>query len=99
MDMKVAARSLVEPFRARRARLAATMRAHGGGVAILPTAPERQRNDDNDHPYRHDSGFHYLTGFGEPGAWLVLATDGRATLFCRPKDVQREIWDGQRLGP
>ena len=39
---------------------------------IVPTAPERQRNGDNDHPYRHDSDFHYLTGFAEPGAWLLL---------------------------
>ncbi|MDQ6627275.1 MAG: aminopeptidase P N-terminal domain-containing protein, partial [Pseudomonadota bacterium] len=94
---QAAARS--EPFVARRGRLAATLRAHGGGVAIVPTAPERQRNHDNDHPYRHDSGFHYLTGFAEPDAWLVLAADGRSTLVCRPKDNEREIWDGHRLGP
>ena len=99
MDMKVVAPARSEPFRDRRARLAATLRAKGGGVAIVPTAPERQRNDDNDHPYRPDSAFHYLTGFGEPGAWLALTADGRATLVCRPKDVEREIWDGHRLGP
>jgi Xaa-Pro aminopeptidase len=29
----------------------------------------------------------------------VLAGDGRATLFCAPKDLEREIWDGYRLGP
>jgi Xaa-Pro aminopeptidase len=89
----------VEPFRARRARLAAAMREAGGGVAIVPTAPERQRNGDNDHPYRHGSDFHYLTGFAEPGAWLVVESNGRATLVCRPKDSEREIWDGFRLGP
>jgi Xaa-Pro aminopeptidase len=83
----------------RRARLAQEMAAAGGGVAIVPTAPERQRNSDNDHPYRHDSHFHHLTGFAEPQAWLVLASDGRSTLFCRPKDLDREIWDGVRLGP
>jgi Xaa-Pro aminopeptidase len=87
------------PFVARRARIAAAMRAAGGGIAIVPTAPERQRNSDNDHPYRHGSDFHYLTGFAEPGAWLVIASDGRTTLVCRPKDVERELWDGLRLGP
>ena len=56
----------VSPFVARRARLAAALREAGGGVAIVPTAPERQRNSDNDHPYRHGSDFHYLTGFAEP---------------------------------
>jgi Xaa-Pro aminopeptidase len=91
--------SSLEPFRARRARIAATLQAAGGGLAIVPTAPERQRNADNDHPYRHGSDFHYLTGFGEPGAWLIVDAGGRATLLCRARDAEREIWDGFRLGP
>ncbi|MBS0467942.1 MAG: aminopeptidase P N-terminal domain-containing protein [Proteobacteria bacterium] len=81
----------------RRARLAAQLGA--GGIAIVPTAPERPRNRDSDFPYRHDSYFYYLTGFTEPGAWLVLSAEGEATLLCQPKDVEREIWDGYRLGP
>jgi Xaa-Pro aminopeptidase len=56
-------------------------------------------NPDNDFPYRHDSYFYYLTGFTEPKAWLVLAADGHATLFCQPRDEAREIWTGYRLGP
>ena len=91
--------SSLEAFRARRARVAAVLRAAGGGVAIVPTAPERQRNSDNDHPYRHGSDFHYLTGFAEPEAWLVIEASGHTTLVCRPKDAEREIWDGLRLGP
>lgn len=70
-----------------------------GGIAILPTAPERARNRDSDFPYRPDSYFYYLTGFFEPNAWLVLTADGQSTLFCQPKDPEREIWDGRRLGP
>jgi Xaa-Pro aminopeptidase len=69
------------------------------GIAIVPTAPERQRNRDSDFLFRHDSYFYYLTGFTEPNAWLVLSGDGRSTLFCAPKDLEREIWDGYRLGP
>jgi Xaa-Pro aminopeptidase len=87
------------PFVARRNRIAEALRAAGGGVAIVPTSPERQRNSDNDHPYRHGSDFHYLTGFGEPSAWLFVFDDGRSTLVCRPKDLERELWDGIRLGP
>ncbi len=85
----------------RRAQLAAQLAALGGdaGVAIIPTAPERARNRDSDFPYRHDSYFYYLTGFTEPNAWLVLDATGRSTLFCQPKDMEREIWDGYRLGP
>ncbi len=86
-------------FSERRALLAQALRAAGGGVALIPTAPERQRNSDNDHPYRHDSSFHYLTGFDEPRAWLVLADSGETTLLCREKDPAHEIWDGVRLGP
>ena len=81
----------------RRARLAAQLGQ--GGIAIIPTAPERQRNRDSDFLYRHDSYFYYLTGFSEPNACLVLAHDGRSSLFCQPKDLEREIWDGYRLGP
>lgn len=78
----------------------------GGGVAIVSTAPETARNRDSEFPYRHDSDFFYLTGFEEPGATLVMNISGTSTqprleshLFCRPKDAEREIWDGLRLGP
>jgi Xaa-Pro aminopeptidase len=86
-----------EIYAARRARLAAQLGPDA--IAIIPTAPERTRNRDSDFPYRHDSYFYYLTGFTEPQAWLVLTSDGRSTLFCQPKDLEREIWDGYRLGP
>jgi len=81
----------------RRARMAAQLGANG--IALIPTAPERQRNRDSDFLFRHDSYFYYLTGFTEPNAWLVVTGDGRSTLFCQPKDLEREIWDGYRLGP
>ena len=81
----------------RRARMAAQLGANG--IALIPTAPERQRNRDADFLFRHDSYFYYLTGFTEPNAWLVVTGDGKSTLFCQPKDLEREIWDGFRLGP
>ena len=81
----------------RRAHLAAQLAPDA--VALIPTAPERQRNRDSDYLYRHDSYFYYLTGFSEPNAWLVVEGSGRTTLFCAPKDEEREIWDGYRLGP
>ena len=73
---------------------------------MIATAPELARNRDSDFPYRHDSDFFYLTGFEEPGATLVMhiipkgkSFELQSHLFCRPKDVEREIWDGIRLGP
>ena len=79
----------------RRRRLSAAL---GDAVAIIPTAPERVRNRDTHYPYRFDSHFYYLTGFSEPEAALVLA-GGKSILFCREKNVEREIWDGFRYGP
>ncbi len=75
-----------------------------GALAIIPTAPERTRSRDTDHPYRHDSYFYYLTGFTEPEAMLVLDASAEkeapsSILFCRPKNEEREIWDGFRFGP
>ena len=78
----------------------------GGGIAVISTAAELARNRDSEFPYRHDSDFFYLTGFEEPGATLVMEIKGggkhcelQSHLFCRPKDPEREIWDGIRLGP
>jgi len=92
----------VTPFAARRARLAASMEP--GALAVLATAPEVARNSDSDYPYRHDSYFYYLTGFTEPESVLVLVAGSgevpaRSILFCREKNVEREIWDGFRHGP
>ncbi|WP_395686747.1 aminopeptidase P N-terminal domain-containing protein [Caenimonas koreensis] len=81
----------------RRARVAGQIGKNG--IAIIPTAPERPRNRDSDYIYRHDSYFYYLTGFTEPHTTLVITGDGKSTLFCAPKDLEREIWDGFRLGP
>ena len=83
----------------RRSHLAALLRSAGGGIAVLPTAPLRPRNADNEHPYRGDSNFLHLTGFEEPDSWLLLDSRGRSTLLCRAKDSEREIWDGYRVGP
>jgi Xaa-Pro aminopeptidase len=89
-------------YAARRARLAAQMLP--GAVAVLPTAPEAPRNGDSDYPYRHDSYFYYLSGFTEPESVLVLIAargerPARSILFCREKNLEREIWDGYRYGP
>jgi Xaa-Pro aminopeptidase len=68
-------------------------------VAILPSAPVFPRNGDVEHDYRQDSDFFYLTGMDEPQSVLVL--DGvtrKVTLFVRPRDREREVWDGPRVG-
>ncbi len=71
-------------------------------IAIVPAAPERIRSRDTYYPYRQDSDFHYLCGFPEPEAVLVLTpgrSQGQCVLFCRERDRERETWDGYRAGP
>jgi Xaa-Pro aminopeptidase len=83
-------------------RRQALMQALGEGLLVLPTAPHLLRNGDTHHEFRPGSDFEYLTGFPEPGSTLVLQRRGRrvrATLFVPPRDKEREIWDGRRLGP
>lgn len=71
------------------------------GVMILPAATHALRNNDTEYEYRQSSDLYYLTGFTEPEAVLVLAphrSDERVTLFLRPRDRDKEIWNGRRLG-
>ncbi len=84
-------------FIARRQKLMANM---GASLAIIPTSPEVIRNRDSHYPYRFDSYFYYLTGFKEPESVLVLlgGDQPKSILFCRDKDIEREIWDGFRYG-
>ena len=89
-----------ELFRARRQRV---LNRLGDGLLVLPTAPVRVRNGDVAHAFRPGSDFHYLTGFNEPESVLVATRSSvrehHAILFLRPRDPEREIWDGPRLGP
>jgi len=90
----------IAEFKLRRQKLMAAM---CNGVAIIPTANEAIRNRDSHYPYRFDSYFYYLTGFQEPESVLVLVAasisgPAQSILFCRDKDMEREIWDGFRFG-
>jgi Xaa-Pro aminopeptidase len=85
--------------RRRTAFFEAMAMASPSAVAVLPAAPVYPRNNDVDHEYRQDSDFFYLTGFDEPESVLVLdAQERKVTLFVRPRDREREIWDGPRAG-
>ena len=66
-------------------------------VIIVSTNSEQKRNGDVNYPFRPDSNFWYLTGFTEPDAVAVISKDNY-TVFLRPKDQKKEIWDGKRLG-
>jgi Xaa-Pro aminopeptidase len=86
-------------FARRRKRLMQMMGK--SSVAILPAAPILIRNRDAEHTYRQDSDFHYLTGFPEPEAVVVLIPKRKHAeyiLFCRERDPEMETWHGRRAG-
>ena len=66
-------------------------------VVIVSTNSEQKRNSDVNYPFRPDSSFWYLTGFIEPDAIAVFSKNNY-TIFLKPKDVTKEIWNGLRLG-
>ncbi|MGB8855189.1 MAG: aminopeptidase P N-terminal domain-containing protein, partial [Burkholderiales bacterium] len=88
----------VKLYQQRRKRLGQKLQ---NGIAVIPTAPERARNSDTHYTFRFDSHFYYLTGFNEPEAVVVVVAGkkARTILFCREKNMEREIWDGFRYGP
>ena len=69
-------------------------------VAIIPGAHDTRRSNDTHYRFRQDSDFFYLTGFEEPDSLAVIRPekDPKYTLFVRPRDPEREIWDGRRAG-
>ncbi len=69
-------------------------------VAIIPGAREATRSNDTHYRFRQDSDFFYLTGFEEPEAIAVIkpSETNKYALFVRPRDPEREIWDGRRAG-
>ncbi|MCA8971372.1 MAG: aminopeptidase P N-terminal domain-containing protein [Planctomycetes bacterium] len=76
-------------------------KALGGTPLLLRAAPEVLRNGDVHFSYRQDSNFKYLTGFDEPESILVCmptSTGYETHYFVRPRDKEREIWDGPRAG-
>ena len=75
-------------------------RMEPNSVAIIPGAREATRSNDTHYRFRQDSDFFYLTGFEEPDAIAVIKSSSspKYTLFVRPRDPEREIWDGRRAG-
>ena len=89
----------VNEFVNRRIALAEKMKDNS--VAIIPAAQELTRSRDTEFAFRQNSDFHYLTGFPEPDAYLIIEKmDGvhASTLVCRVKDKSAEIWHGRRIG-
>ncbi|GHB59163.1 Xaa-Pro aminopeptidase [Psychrosphaera saromensis] len=86
-------------FKQRREQLLAQL--SDNCVVVITAAKEVTRSRDTEYGFRQNSDFHYLTGFPEPDAWLILEKIGgvsKSTIVCRVKDKAAEIWQGRRIG-
>lgn len=82
-------------------RRQALMEKIGGGTAIFRSAPMAVMHNDVEYTFRQDSDFYYLTGFNEPNAVAVFAPhheEHQFVLFVQPKDPEKEVWTGYRMG-
>jgi Xaa-Pro aminopeptidase len=88
-----------QEFAKRRQRLIEIMGEDS--IAVLPNAVVSNRNRDVDYIFRSDSNFHYLSGFDEPESLVVIVPGrphGEYLIFCRERNLDKEIWDGYRAG-
>jgi len=76
-------------------------------VAVFFANPVRNRARDVDYAYHQDPDFYYLSGYKEPDAVLFIFKDKQVAangkmydeiLFVQPRNAQREMWTGRRLG-
>src|SRR5271166_1646160 len=91
-------------YRVRRQALAQKM---AGGVAILFAGTEAE-GPNAVYGFRQDNNFYYLSGWGEPGAALVVVSEVKAKdnvparpyseiLFLPVHNVTQEKWTGPKL--
>ncbi len=103
-DLAVTGRPEAAGYAARRAALA---QAFPGEALVVPSGGERTRANDTVDPFRPGTDFVYLTGEHDPDPVLVVAEDGEATLFVRPRSPRDtdeffrdraygELWIGRR---
>ena len=92
-------------YHARRVALAKSLK---GGVAIL-FAPLEPSGGNAIYGFRQEDNFYYLTGWAEPGAALLIASEADATptaekreyteiLFLPAHNLTQEKWTGPKLG-
>lgn len=89
----------LDEYRSRRKALMAALPPNS--AVLLPSAGLVTRSNDSEYTFRQSSDFHYLSGFPEPDALLLLLpgrSEGETVLFCQDKDPLREAWTGIRIG-
>jgi Xaa-Pro aminopeptidase len=83
-------------YRARRVALAKSL--EGGALVLF--APTEAEGPNNLYGFRQEDNFYYLTGWGEPGAALLInANPYVEILFLAEHNLTQEKWTGPKLGP
>lgn len=75
-------------------------------VAVFFANAVRNRANDVDYTYHQDPDFYYFTGYKEPDAVLLIFKEKQSAntvkydeiIFVQPRNAQREMWTGRRLG-
>ncbi len=71
-------------------------------AVLICANPVAIRSNDVHYPFRTNSDLLYLTGWVEEEAVLFAKKNEKGnvktTLFVKPNDLEKEIWEGRRLG-
>ncbi len=73
-------------------------------VAVIFSAPIRNRANDVDYIYHQDPNFFYLTGWHQPHSVLIIYKDAQSDgegiyhekIYVQERDEYNEMWDGKR---
>ena len=73
-------------------------------VAVIFSAPIRNRANDVDYVYHQDPNFFYLTGWHQPHSVLMIYKDAQSDgegiyhekIYVQERDEYNEMWDGKR---
>ena len=73
----------------------------GDSVAIIFNNQHVPRNRDSEYKFRSDSYFHYFSGFPEAESVIFLCggKEKKSIIFCKDKNIEYEIWNGELHGP
>jgi Xaa-Pro aminopeptidase len=81
-------------------RAAVLERLKDDEAMLIFGGPLVTRNADADHRYRPHSDVWWLSGWPEHDVAVFLRPGEEPyTLFCLPRDPERETWTGRRIGP
>ena len=97
-----------QEFKERRERLMENISSES--IIMLKGSSETSGNGDVNSPFRQSSNFYYFTGLEIPDCILFLSPGRKIyirekreyvkeLILVPPQNIQREIWNGAKLGP